>query len=155
MKDAAERFAALLEELADLLELQGESWFKIRAYRVGARSVREAGERFETEARSEALDARPGIGAAIAEKAREWLDSGHLRTLDRERAAVPSAVVALWRQSGLPGGFVGRLWRSCGVTDADSLRRAWESGALDGLRPGDRQRLAALLGPRGPRSNGP
>ncbi|HQR22738.1 MAG TPA: helix-hairpin-helix domain-containing protein, partial [Burkholderiaceae bacterium] len=60
------RIAAVFEEIADLLEVQDENPFRIRAYRNAARMVRQQGPDFAARAaRGEALAKMFGIGADL------------------------------------------------------------------------------------------
>ena len=63
--------AAILEEIAALLELKGENPFKIRAYANAARSLETFGGNLPDLQDEEALAKIPGIGKSIAEKIKE------------------------------------------------------------------------------------
>ena len=59
--------AALFEELADIMELAGESYFKIRAYRNAAETIKSI-RRPVKELSPAEFGQMPGIGKAILEK---------------------------------------------------------------------------------------
>jgi hypothetical protein len=70
--------AAVFEEIADLLDLQGANAFRIRAYRNAARMLSELGRSVKTMVdRGEDLDALPGIGADLAGKIAEVCPPAH------------------------------------------------------------------------------
>ncbi len=85
MKTNAE-IAAQFEELADRLQQQHESWFKIAAYRKAAATIRAAQEPVAALAARGQLRSLPGVGAAIATKIQDYLATGHIPALDRVRA---------------------------------------------------------------------
>ena len=61
--------AKTLEEIADLLDIQGDNPFRIRAYRTAARTIGALGMPVETLLTQDgraALEALPGIGADLA-----------------------------------------------------------------------------------------
>ena len=81
-----EDVADALERVADLLEAQDESPYRVRAWRAGARSVRSQAEPVAAllarEGR-EGLDRLPSIGKSLAGAIAELVHTGRLRMLDR------------------------------------------------------------------------
>ncbi|MBI4168464.1 MAG: DNA polymerase/3'-5' exonuclease PolX [Acidobacteria bacterium] len=86
-----ERVADVLEEIALLLDLKGESPFKSRAYRSAATTIRALDRDLAELVRTGGLTALPGIGSALAEKITTLVDTGSLPYRDRLRAEVPRA----------------------------------------------------------------
>jgi DNA polymerase (family 10) len=78
--------AAQFEELADRLQRQRESWFKVAAYRKAAATIGGLEEPIEAIAARGELRSLPGVGAAIATKIQDYLATGHIPALDRVRA---------------------------------------------------------------------
>jgi hypothetical protein len=76
--------AAVLREIADLLELQ-EIPFKPRAYRQAAQSIDRISEQVEDIAKDGDLDAIPGVGESIAKKIQELVKTGRSKYLDELR----------------------------------------------------------------------
>ena len=83
--------AGRLEEVADLLEAQGDNPFRVRAYRTGADAVRglrgPAHELLGTDG-LDGLTRLPGIGDALARAVEELVSTGRLRLLDELRGRV-------------------------------------------------------------------
>jgi hypothetical protein len=81
-----EDVADALERVADLLEAQDESPYRVRAWRAGAHSVRSQAEPVAAllarEGR-EGLDRLPSIGKSLAGAIAELVHTGRLRMLDR------------------------------------------------------------------------
>lgn len=142
--------AHVLEEIADLLELQDEQPFRVRAYRAAAEQVRGlAVDIAELDAAGQ-LDAIPGVGKALAAKIHEYLTTGQLGYLERLRAQVPAEAVALLRVPGIGPARARQLIKR-GITSLAALRAAAERGELRGI-PGfgaalEQQVLAALATP--------
>ena len=85
--------AAHFEEIADLLEIQGENPFRIRAYRNAARTVGELGtELTSLAAQGEDLTRLPGIGRDLAAKIMEIIKTGTTAKLKQLHKAVPASV---------------------------------------------------------------
>lgn len=126
--------ADALEEVGDLLSLQGENPFRIRAYRRAARIVRGLPrELAELKAASD-YDALPGIGRDLAAKIAEIVKSGRLETLERLRREVPPGARDLLSLPGMGPGRVRALMTDLHVKDREDLRRALVSGRLGLVR---------------------
>jgi DNA polymerase/3'-5' exonuclease PolX len=75
--------AARLDEIADLLDVQGANAFHSRAYRRAADTVRELDEPVDDIVREhgvEGLDALPNVGPATARAIRDFVTTGRKRT---------------------------------------------------------------------------
>src|SRR5438105_13381793 len=71
--------SALFQDIASLLELQGDDPFRIRAYRRAAQTVASLSEPLRTIARRGALETLPGIGKNLSREIQELLETGRLR----------------------------------------------------------------------------
>ncbi len=89
--------AAQFDEIADRLQLLGESWFKVRAYRRAAEVIRGTSEDVAQLAAGGRLKTLPGVGDAIAKKIVDYLSTGHIPLLDRLRAQTSDAELARLR----------------------------------------------------------
>jgi DNA polymerase (family X) len=89
-----EDVADLLQEYADLVSISGGDAYKVRAYEKAARSV--GGYAKDIDALDlRGLEAIPNVGKSIAEKIREYLETGTISTVDELRAIVPDGVRSL------------------------------------------------------------
>ena len=124
--------ARLFNLMADVLELQGENVFRVRAYRRAAQNLETLREDVETLAREKRLDEIPGVGADLAGKIAEYLETGRVRDIDRAARKIPEGVVALMNVPGIGPKMAMRLHRR-GITDVDRLEKAARAGRLRGL----------------------
>ena len=124
------RIARTFEELADLLELAGESPFKLRAYRTFAETARGLGEPLANVAARGELEQIDGVGKAIASKVVDLLATGTFRALDGARADVPASLLDVLRVPGLGAKSVRRLWQEAGVTSLGDLLYACQENRL-------------------------
>lgn len=128
--------AAVLGELADLLEFQGANPFRVRAYRQAARTVEACpeslAERHGDPARP--LTDLPGIGADLAGKIAQLFDSGRIDLLEQLRAELPPTVLDLLRVPGLGPKRAAQLYKELGIATLDQLREACESQRIRGLK---------------------
>jgi DNA polymerase (family X) len=138
-----EELARLFAEMAELLLLQGETGFRVRAYERGARAL--SGYGADLAALSERdLAAIPGVGKAIAAKVREYLETGQVAKLEELRAEVPAGLRALLRVPGLGPRKARLVHEALGVGSPEELTAAVAAGRVAGL-PGMGQRTEANL----------
>src|SRR5438445_5552448 len=124
------QIAAVLEEIATLLELKDENPFKIRAYANAARSLETFGGNLPNLKDEEALAKIPGIGKSIAEKIKELATNGTLKYVEELRAEFPPAILELFSISGLGAKKIKALYEQLKVSSIEELRKACQSGQV-------------------------
>ena len=126
--------AAVLTDIATLMELKGENPFKARAYQAGARVVESLGEA-ELSARIEAgtLEDVKGIGAALAQKITELQTTGRLEFYEKLKASIPAGLVDILSIPGLGPKKVKALHAKLGVNSLASLQAACADGKVAAL----------------------
>jgi len=88
--------AAVFDEVADLLEIEGENRFRIRAYRNAARTLRDLQHEVATMVeKGEPLTDLPGIGEDLARKIKEIVETGTTVILEEHRKRVPGTLTEL------------------------------------------------------------
>lgn len=141
--------ADILEELADLLEIEGDNPFRVRAYRTAARTVRGYPRPMSDLVAEDAdLAELPGIGEAIAGKIRTIVSTGILPQLEKVESRTPAALVDLLKIDGLGPKRVKTLFTLLKIRSAEDLRRALESGKvrqLPGFGPTTEANIRAHL----------
>jgi DNA polymerase (family 10) len=126
--------ARLFAEIADMLEVQGDSPFRVGAYREAARQIAALREPIEDIAAGQGLEQIPGVGKAIAAKIAEYLATGRLGYYERLREQVPAALVELLQVPGLGPRTIQLLHRELGVASLDDLRAAVAEHRVRGVR---------------------
>ncbi|HTR58348.1 MAG TPA: helix-hairpin-helix domain-containing protein [Casimicrobiaceae bacterium] len=117
--------SAVFEEIADRLAIAGENAFRIRAYADAARMLQGLGRDVkEMVERSEDLTELPGIGADLAGKIREIVETGKCALLERLRREMPAAVTQLLKVPGLGPKRVGALWRKLDLQTPEEVLQA-------------------------------
>jgi DNA polymerase (family 10) len=126
--------AAIFEEIADLLEIDGANVFRIRAYRNAARILQELGKDVrQMVQKGEDLTELPGIGTDLAAKVKEIVDTGHCKALDELQRRLPPAIAELLKIQGLGPKRVRSLYRELGIQTLDQLRRALREHRIQAL----------------------
>ena len=125
--------AEQLELLSDLLEIEGESAFRVLAYRRAAARVRETGTPVAQLALDGTAKELPGIGQTIQEKIVQIIDTGEIAALTKRRQTIPPEVVEFLRIPGLGPKTVRKIWQELGVTTLAELKEAAREQRLRAL----------------------
>jgi DNA polymerase (family X) len=137
--------ARVLNEYADLLDIQGESPFRVRAYRNAAQTVaglsQPVAQLIEA---GEDLQQLPGIGSSMAEHLKEILDTGTLAGLEAVRRELPPTLTELMQLQHLGPKRARTLHDALGITSVSELAAAIDAGKVQAL-PGFGKKSAANL----------
>jgi DNA polymerase (family 10) len=140
--------ASLLREIGLLLELQGGSPFKARAYERGARALETLGADLGLLVAQDRLTELPAIGPALAATIGEIHRTGRSEQLERLRAALPPGVLELHQVPGLSVPRIAALHQALGITSLKELATALEAGRVrrvPGFGPKTEAKLLAGL----------
>jgi DNA polymerase (family 10) len=124
----------MLNRVADLLEIRGENFFKIRAYREAVRQLDNLTTEVEDMIKEGRLKDVPGIGEAIEKKIVEYVTTGKLEFLTRLEAEVPPALLELTRVPGLGPRTAKDIYDALGILSLDGLEDAARSHRLLAVR---------------------
>ncbi|MDQ6808524.1 MAG: DNA polymerase/3'-5' exonuclease PolX [Verrucomicrobiota bacterium] len=122
-----EKIAAVLEEIATLLELKAENPFKIRAYTNAARSLETFGGSLADLGNEETLAKIPGIGKAIAAKISELAETGASKFHEELRAEFPPGIFELFSISGLGAKKIKALHDQLEISSLADLQQACDA----------------------------
>lgn len=140
-----EDIAAVFDEIADLLEIEADNPFRIRAYRNAARTLRELGQdvrRYVAEGQD--LTRLPGIGKDLSAKILEIIKTGQCATLEKLRRQLPADLPELLRLPGLGPKRVHALYHELDIHTLEQLHRAARDGRIRTL-PGFGARTEARI----------
>jgi DNA polymerase (family 10) len=135
---------SVFENIARLLELQGENPFKIRAYLHAAKALETLAEPLEKLVAEDRLVSVDGIGKATAEKIGTLSTTGRLEYYNELREEFPPDILTLFDIQGLGGKKIKVLWDSLKVHSITSLERACKAGKVAEL-PGFGEKTAANI----------
>jgi DNA polymerase (family 10) len=126
--------ARILEEVADVLEIQSANPFRIRAYRNASRTV----ESLTTPLRkwveeNRSLTDLPGIGKEMGNHIREMVETGTLGFRDELLAEVPRSLIELMRLPNLGPKKAKRVYDELKIGSVDELEAAAKAGLIAAL----------------------
>ena len=136
--------ARILKEIADLLEIQNDNPFKIRAYRNGADMVANHPHALATLGAA-ALREIPGIGKDLAARIREIADTGGSEYHRELVAEFPPSILDLLHLQGVGPKTVATLYRELGIRTLEDLERAAAEGRIRALRGMGTKKEALML----------
>jgi DNA polymerase (family 10) len=129
-----EEIAGLFENLATLLEVKGDTVFKIRAYQRAANTIGQLSFSLE-QAVADGMDLKkvPGIGKAISDKIQEYIGTGQVATYQRTLEELPPGVLSIMTVPGIGPKTAYLIANDLHVSSIEELEQAIESGRLASL----------------------
>lgn len=128
--------AMFLRRLADMLEIQGENQFKVRAYRTASATVEDLQSSLAemvAENGVSALQGLPGIGKSLATQIAEALETGTSSVFERLRRDVPETVSEVLAVRGIGMRMASTLYRDFDVVDLEDLARFAKGGGFEAI----------------------
>ena len=129
-----EDIAELFEKLGVLLEMKGDSVFKVRAYQRAARTISHLSFPL-AQAVEEGTDLKkiPGIGKAISDKVHELLQTGRVSTYEKLVTELPNGVLTLMDVPGIGPKTALLITQELGVSTIEEVERAVQEGKMAAL----------------------
>lgn len=125
--------ALALEEMATLMELNGENAFRTRSYSNAVRQIELLKEPAVDLIAAGNLDSVRGIGKKLAENIGTLVETGHLPGVDELKAEIPEGLLEMLDVPGLGAKRVRSIYESLGISDVDALAKACEAGEIEKL----------------------
>jgi len=125
--------ANILYQIADLLDLKGENFFKTRAYRMAAQTIEVLEEDIDAITKENRLEEIPGVGEALAKKIKELVETGKLEYFELLKKEIPEGLLNLLNIPGLGPKKVAAIYKNLGITSRIELQKAANEGKLRNL----------------------
>jgi DNA polymerase (family 10) len=131
----------LLEQTADLMEIDGADSFRIRSYRRAAEAAEQCTADLTALAEdTAALLAIPGIGKSMAANLQAIARTGSMPLRDELLAKYGSGILELMKLPGMGPKTIALFWSAAQIASIDALAQAIEGGKLAELpRMGQKQ----------------
>ena len=131
MQPTNDEIAELFENLGALLEMKGDSVFKIRAYRRAAETIHQLTFPLAQAVQDgQKLTGIPGIGKAISDKIRELVTTGRVQTYERARSEVPEGALDLLAIPGIGPKTAMLIGTELGISTVEGVEQAAADGRL-------------------------
>ena len=115
--------------LANLMELHGESPFKIRTYQNAVRTIEKFAREFKDMDLNELMEI-PGIGSAVSNKTVELLQTGKMKVLEQWIEKTPVGIIDMLGVKGLGPKKIVVIWHELGIENLGELLYACEENRL-------------------------
>ncbi len=125
--------AEIFGNIADILEIQGESKFKFLSYRRASEELGELPRDLQSYLDDGTLRDIPGVGKAISDKITELLETGSMDYYEKRKSEVPHGVVEIKRINGVGPKKAKLFWDELDITSVEALKAAAEAGQLQDL----------------------
>ncbi len=122
------QIAEIFNEIADMMELEGtEHSFEVRAYRKAAITIstlqEDVGDILKKEG-IEGLQKLPGIGKGLADRIREFIETGKIQKYEELKKKYPIDFKTLSSIQGLGPKKIFKLYKELGIKNIEDLKKA-------------------------------
>ncbi|HDR73902.1 MAG TPA: DNA polymerase/3'-5' exonuclease PolX [Methanoculleus sp.] len=138
------QIADTIRHMGQLLEIQGDENFKVRAYVRAAETILRQEEPLSEKTAAE-MSRLPGIGKNIAAKIVELHETGTIGEYQHLRESIPPGVVELLELGGVGPKTVHKLWKKFGIVHVDALEAAARGHRLRSMRGFGEKKEAEIL----------
>ena len=125
-----QEIAQILVHISEILDIQGENPFKIRAYIKAAETVDGLTYQLSSVEDKSRMKELPGIGEAIAKKITELLETGKLKYYEDLKKSEYAPLVEFLRIPGMGPKHAKLIHDQLGIGTVEGLRKAAEKGKL-------------------------
>ena len=134
MPPTNEQIAALFEDMGALLEMNGDTIFKIRAYQRAARTIEQLPSPLaQAVENGEDLTKIPGVGKAISGKIAEFIATGQVAAHQKLLHDLPPGVLELKEIPGIGPKTAMAIGQELGISTVEGVAKAAEDGRLAAL----------------------
>ena len=134
MTPTNEQIAKLFEDMGSLLEMKGDTVFKVRAYQRAARAIEQLSSPLaQSIVNREDLTKIPGICKAISEIISEFIDTGQIAAYQKLLEELPAGVLQLKNIPGIGPKTAMAIGRELGISTVEEVAEAAADGRLASL----------------------
>lgn len=128
-----QQIADVFRRLANLLDLRGENFFKVRSYQSAADTIEDWPQplaELVAEKGIASLRELPGIGEAISKKIVDLLTTGSFKAYDEVRAEIPESTLDLLKVDGVGIKTLRTFYHQFCLTNLDDFAKFVAGGGL-------------------------
>jgi len=122
--------AFIFTDIADMLEIKGENFFKVRAYRKAAHVIGNLPMDIQDFIKQASLEEIEGIGKALSGKIQEMLNTGTCRFYEDLKKEFPRGLVNMLRIPGLGAKKIKVIYDALHISSIDELEQAAKAHRL-------------------------
>ncbi len=129
--------AKIFNEIADFLEIKGELSFKINAYRRAAQNIENLSKDITELFKENKLHTIPGVGKELAEKIKQFIETGKVKKHEELKAEIPSGLLEIMKVPGVGPKKAKLFYESLKIDSIEKLEssaRAHKLSTLPGIQ---------------------
>ncbi|MBN8231730.1 DNA polymerase/3'-5' exonuclease PolX [Corallococcus macrosporus] len=126
--------AQVLRDMSLLLQLQGQSGFRVRAYDIAADRIANLPQELGAVVTQGRLQELQGIGPGLADKLTELVTTGRMTAFEELKAQFPAGLLELMKLPDVGPKKVAALWSELQVGSVEDLERACKDGRVRELK---------------------
>src|SRR3954469_516479 len=134
----------LFHNFAALMELKGESVFKVIAFQKVGRILKEMNIDLRKCIEEGKLCEIEGIGKSSQQIIEEYVESGKSSAYEDLKSTVPVGLVPMLQIEGLGPKTINVLWKQLSITSLEELTEAIQSGKLKALKGMGEKKIATI-----------
>jgi DNA polymerase (family 10) len=124
------KIAAVLDEIADMIELAGENVFRAVSFRAAARALRDLREPVEAYHADGRLGKIERVGPSVAAVITDLIEHGTSKRYEELKARTPDGLLTLLRVPGVGPSTARAIWQHLKITSVEDLEAAARAGRL-------------------------
>lgn len=124
----------LLEEMAELMEFDGQNRFKVNAFRNGANVIRRLEGDIEEKINNKSIQEVKGIGKGLQQVIYEFYETGSAQEYEELIKNIPSGIYDILKIRGLGAKKVKTLFDELEIDTLEKLEQACSSGSIADLK---------------------
>jgi len=125
-----QNIAQVLAHIAEILSIQGENPFKIRAYMRASETVQSLSYELSSLKNKREIQGLPGIGEGIVKKIGELLETGRLKFYEDLKKSKYAPLTEFLKIRGMGAKHAKLVYDELGITTIEKLKEAAEKGKL-------------------------
>ena len=125
-----QEIAQILVHISQILDIQGENPFKIRAYIKASQTIENLTYQLSSLEDKDKIKELPGIGEGIAKKIKELLETGKLKYYEDLKKSEYAPLTEFLKIPGMGPKHAKLVYDQLGVKTTDQLKKAAEKGKL-------------------------
>ncbi len=125
--------SAIFREIANILEIKGDNPFRIRAYERAAQNIEGLTEDIEDFVRDDRLMDIPGVGKDLADKIKEYVQTGKIKAYEDLKKKVPGGLLDLLNIPSVGPKTAKLLYEELKIKNILDLEKAIKKNKLQGI----------------------
>jgi DNA polymerase (family 10) len=123
----------IFRDIANILEIKGDNPFRVRAYERAAQNIEGLTEDIEDFVKEERLTQIPGIGKDLADRIKEFVETGKIKIYEDLKRSIPAGLLDLLNIPSVGPKTAKLLYEKLKIKGVADLEKAIKNNRLEGI----------------------